>query len=125
GPTAGCGLARPAERLVGRLGEAVDVADVEAPPGAGLVDLDREADPVVHRDRQRLGAAHAPEPGGQDDVTRQRPAEVLPGELGEGLEGALEDALRPDVDPGPGGHLAIHHQALALELAEDVPRRPL
>ncbi len=37
---------------------------------------------------------------------------LAPG-LGEGLIGALNDALRADIDPGPGGHLAVHGQALA------------
>ena len=50
---------------------------------------------------------------------------MLAGRLGEGLVGALQDPLRPDVDPRPGGHLAVHHQALPLELAEDLPGRPL
>ena len=35
-----------------------------------LVDLDREADAVVHRHGQRLGAAHPAETGGQDDAAR-------------------------------------------------------
>ena len=32
---------------------------------------------------------------------------------------------RADVDPGPGGHLAVHHQALAIELVEVLPGRPV
>src|ERR1700690_2229118 len=47
------------------------------------------------------------------------------GELGERLERALQDALGADVDPRPSGHLAVHRQALALELAEDLPGGPL
>ena len=45
--------------------------------------------------------------------------------LGEGLVGALDDPLRGDVDPRAGGHLAVHRQAGALELAELLPRRPV
>ena len=45
-PAGGRGRAGPGERL-GRIGgQPVDVADVQASPGAGLVDLDREADRV-------------------------------------------------------------------------------
>ena len=66
-----------------------------------------------------------PRPGGQRHPTAQRAAEVLAGQLGERLERALQDALRPDVDPRAGGHLAVHRQALALELAEDLPGGPL
>ena len=43
---------------------------------------------------------------------------------GERLERALQDALRADVDPRAGGHLAVHHQAARLELAEVAPRSP-
>ena len=105
--------------------EPVDVADVEPAPRPRLVDLDREADAAVHRHRERLGAAHPAEARRQHEPSGQRPAEVLAGQLGERLVRALEDPLGPDVDPGPGGHLAVHHQALALELAEDLPGRPV
>ena len=52
-------------------------------------------------------------------------AEVLLARGGERLEGALQDPLRADVDPGAGRHLAEHRQPLRLEPAELVPRRPL
>ena len=62
-------------------------------------------------------------------VRIQRPGEiaavVLAAGLDEGLVGALHDALGADVDPRAGGHLAVHHQALAVELVEVLPRRPL
>ena len=43
----------------------------------------------------------------------------------EGLVGALQDALRADVDPRAGGHLPVHREAELLEPAELVPGRPL
>ena len=49
---------------------------------------------------------------------------MLAAHLGEGLVGALDDALRADVDPAAGGHLAVHHQPLAIELVEHLPIRP-
>ena len=42
----------------------------------------------------------------------------------EGLERALHDALRADVDPRAGGHLAVHHQAQRFQPAEFVPVGP-
>ena len=45
--------------------------------------------------------------------------------LDERLVGALHDALRADIDPGAGGHLAVHHEPLAIELVEAVPGRPV
>ena len=117
--------ARPGQRLGRIVGQPVDVADLEATAGARLVDLDDDGDAVVHRHRQRLGAAHPAETGRQGHGPAQRPAEVLAGGLGERLVGALQDPLGPDVDPRPGGHLAVHHQAAPLELAEVLPGRPL
>src|SRR5574338_309107 len=50
---------------------------------------------------------------------------MLAGGLGEGLVGALDDSLRGDVDPGAGGHLAVHRQPGALQLAELLPGGPV
>jgi hypothetical protein len=121
---AGGGGAGPAERLARVIGEPVDVADVEATARPRLVDLDGDADAFVHRHRQRLGATHPAKAGRQRHGPAEGPAEVLPGDLGKGLVRTLEDALRPDVDPRPRGHLAVHHQAALLEVAEDLPGRP-
>ncbi len=46
------------------------------------------------------------------------------GECGEGLEGALQDALGTDVNPASRGHLAVHHQALAIEFVKVLPVGP-
>ena len=43
----------------------------------------------------------------------------------EGFIGALHDALRADIDPGSGGHLAVHHQALAIQFVEMIPGGPV
>ena len=62
-------------------------------------------------------------------VRIQLPGEVaavmLAADLDEGLVGALHDALAADVDPRAGRHLAVHHQALAIELVEVLPGRPV
>ena len=50
---------------------------------------------------------------------------MLATHLDEGLVGALHDALRADVDPRAGRHLAVHHQALAIEFVEVLPGRPV
>ncbi len=112
-------------RLVEVVGQLVDVAGVEAASSPGLVDLDDEGGALVHRDGERLRAAHPAQAGGERHRAGQGATEVLAGRLGEGLVGALDDALRRDVDPRAGGHLAVHRQAGALELAELLPRRPV
>ena len=89
------------------------------------IDVDAQRDAVVHRDRQRLGAAHAAEAGRERDRAGERAAELAPGDLGEALVGALQDPLGADVDPRPGRHLAVHREAERLEPAELLPVRPL
>src|SRR3546814_4044617 len=42
----------------------------------------------------------------------------------EGFIGALNDALAADIDPAARGHLAVHHQALFIELVAMLPTRP-
>ena len=87
--------------------------------------FDRQAAGAGHDGRQRLRAAHAAEPGGQDPLALEVAAIVLAAGLDEGLVGALNDALRADVDPRAGRHLAVHHQALLIELVEFLPVRPV
>ena len=53
------------------------------------------------------------------------PPEALVGHGGEGLEGALQDALGADVDPGAGGHLPVHRQPEVLQAAELLPVGPV
>jgi hypothetical protein len=77
------------------------------------------------RGGQRLRAAHAAQAGGQDPAPGQVAAVVLAAGLDKGLVGALHDALAADVDPAAGRHLAVHHQALAVELVEVFPGGPL
>jgi hypothetical protein len=113
------------QRLVERMGLLVDIAGAQAEIDAGLVAFDREAAGAGHDGRQRLGAAHAAKAAGQDPLALEVAAIVLAAGLGEGLVGALNDALRADIDPGARGHLAVHHQALLVELVEMVPVGPV
>ena len=78
-----------------------------------------------HGRGKRLRAAHAAEPGGQDPLAGEVAAVMLAAHLHEGLVGALHDALRADIDPRAGRHLAVHHEPLAIELVEVVPGGPV
>ena len=93
---------------------------------AARIDLDAEERGAVHGGGQRLGPAHAAQAGGE---RRSGPAEVaaeMPaGTGGERLVGALQDALRADVNPAAGRHLAEHRQAHRFQPAKFFPRRPL
>ncbi len=105
----------------------VAVAGLEAAVDPVGVDLGDESGAASHGDRERLGAAHASEPGGHGEPSGEGAvgrAQVAPPRLGEGLVRSLEDSLRPDVDPRAGRHLAVHRQAESLETPELVPRPP-
>ena len=58
------------DRLVQVVGALVEVAGRQALLDARRIDLDDQRDAAVHRDGQRLGAAHAAEAGGDDDACR-------------------------------------------------------
>ncbi len=66
-----------------------------------------------------------PAPPVSVSVPASEPPNRLAGHRTERLVRALQDALRADVDPRAGGHLAVHRQALGLELAELGPGRPV
>ena len=113
------------ERLVEGLGLLVDVAGAQAEIDRVRIALDGEAAGAGHDRGERLRAAHAAEAAGQHPLAGEIAAIVLAAGLHEGLVGALHDALRADVDPRAGRHLAVHGEALAIELVEMVPGRPV
>ena len=112
------------QRVVERRRRFVEVARRQPALDPRRIDLDDERHALVHRDRQRLGAAHAAEAGGHGERAAQRAAEMAPGDRGQRLVGALQDALRADVNPRSGRHLAVHRQAAVFEIAEVLPSRP-
>ena len=119
------GLVHPPQRLVEVVALAVEVARLDPTLDPGRIGLDAEGDATVHRDGERLRAAHPAEPAGERHRPRERPAEPLRRGLGERLVRPLQDALGPDVDPRARRHLPVHREPGVLELAERVPRRPL
>ncbi len=92
---------------------------------AGGVDVDDQHHALVHGDRERLRAAHAAAAAGEGQRAGEGAAEPCAGDRAERLVRALQDALRADVDPRAGGHLAVHGEAELLEPAELGPRRPV
>ncbi len=44
---------------------------------------------------------------------------------GESFIGSLQNSLRANIDPASGGHLAVHHQAGAVEFVEMFPIAPV
>ena len=119
------GAADAGQRIVERIGRLVQIAGLEPALDPCRVDLHAQNRGADHRARKRLCSPHPPEPRSQDRATRQvRRPEVLLAGGRERLVRALQDPLRPDVDPAPRGHLAVHRQAERLQAAELFPRRP-
>ena len=112
------------ERLVERARTLIQITGAQPHLDARGLTFDREHRRARHRRRQRLRAAHAAQPRSQDPFPRPVAAVVLAASLDEGLVGPLDDTLAADVDPRAGGHLAVHHQSLAVELVEVLPGRP-
>ena len=112
------------QRLVDAGRAMVDVAGLEALLDPAVLHLDGDAMRPGHHRGERLRAAHAAEARGQYPFALEVAAEMLAAHFGEGLVGALDDALAADVDPRSGRHLAVHHQAQAIEFVELLPGRP-
>ena len=119
------GLVDHGQRFVQIARTAVQIAGGEPHLYPARLALDREQGGVRHGRRQRLGAAHAAEPAGQDPAPGEVAAMVLAAHLDEGFVGALDDALAADIDPRAGRHLAEHRQALPVEFVEFLERRPV
>ena len=107
------------------VGAAVEVAGLQAALDSARVAFDGEHRGAGHGGGQGLRAAHAAQSAGEDPAAGQIAAEVFLARLDEGLVGALDDALRADVDPGAGGHLAVHHQSAAVEFVKMFPVGPM
>ena len=112
------------ERFVDAPCDVIAVAALQALLDALSIDVDAKKERAIHRRGERLGAAHSAHAAGDDELAFQVSAKVLAAGLGEGFVGSLHDALAADVDPRSGGHLPIHHQALAFELVEMLPVGP-
>ena len=102
----------------------VEVAGAQPEVDAALLAFDIERAGAGKAGGQRLRAAHAAKTGGEHPAPAQIALEVLASGLDKGLVGALHNALGADVDPAAGGHLAVHHQASAVELVEVLPVGP-
>ena len=109
--------------------DRVAIARVNATLNTRAIDIDGENHPAVQGDRQGLRSAHPAHASGDHKLALQGSrfagmGKVLVGECGKGLKRALQNALRPNVDPASSRHLAVHHQAFAVEFLKVFPVRP-
>ncbi len=119
------GLDGEPEGMLRGVGPYVQVAVLDTAFDGARVAVDADRHAVVHGDGERLGAAHAAEPCGQGDGPGEAAAELLGGDGGERLVGALEDSLGADVDPRTGRHLPVHGESELFEPPELLPVRPV
>src|SRR5579884_2078434 len=49
---------------------------------------------------------------------------MLPAKCSKGFVGALDDALRSDIDPATGGHLAVHREFKGFQAVEFITCGP-
>ena len=103
----------------------VEIARLEPHLDARRLAFDGDHRGAGHGGGERLRAAHAAKARGQEPFALEIAAIMLAADFGEGLVGALHDALRADIDPRARRHLAVHHQALAIELVEMLPGAPM
>ena len=113
------------QRLIERGRLLIQVAGAQAKVDAALLALNIERAGPGKSSGQWLRTAHAAQPGREDPAPGQRAAKVLASGLHKGFVSALHNALRADVNPATGGHLAVHHQAGAIQLVEVFPVGPL
>ena len=113
------------ERLGDRRRLGVEIARLEPHLDARRLAFDGDHRSAGHGRGERLRAAHAAEPRRQEPFALEIAAIMLAADFREGFVGALHDALRADIDPRAGGHLAVHHEALAIELVELLPGAPM
>ena len=113
------------QRLIKAVSPFVHIACAKTEIDAIRVAFDRKAAGPCHYRGQRLCAAHAAQPSGQDPSAFKIASVMLATSLGEGLVSALHNPLCANINPRAGGHLAVHHQALLIELIEMIPIRPV
>ncbi len=118
------GLARARQASFESRRPFVEIALLEPLLDPRAIDLRHQADALVHRHCERLGAAHAAQACRDREAAGEAAAEVAAGKLSQSLEGSLEDPLGSDVDPRAGGHLAVHRQAEPFETAKFVDGGP-
>ena len=121
----GYGLFDHVERAIKVRGDGFEIADFLAFPRPLRVDIDAEDRPARHAPGQRLGAAHAAQPGGEDEPPGQIAAKAVFGDAHEDLIGALDDALAADILPRARRQPAPADQPLALQLVEHLRLGPL
>ena len=124
-PLLGDSLLHHLQRLVQIGCHRIYILSVETLLDAVWIAFDDQSDTTIHSDGQGLCAAHATTSAGEHEPSSQVFPASLTGGGGQRLIGTLQNALSSDVDPGTGGHLAIHDQSLVFQFVKFIPGGPV
>ncbi|CEJ64440.1 hypothetical protein [Citrobacter pasteurii] len=113
------------QRIVKRCRLLVHVAGTQTEIDPALLAFNIQRTRTRQRCSERLRAAHAAQPGGQNPASAQVTLIMLTPGLNEGFISPLHDALTADVDPAPGGHLAVHRQPFGVQFIKVFPGSPM
>ena len=80
---------------------------------------------AIQRGSERLRATHSAEAAAGHELSSQIALKMFSRCRSKRFVGALQNSLGADVDPASGCHLAIHHQAGAVEFVEVLPVAPM
>jgi hypothetical protein len=103
----------------------VAIAGLQALLDALRIDVNAQKSRAGHGCGEGLSSTHAAHAAADDQLAGEVAAKMLFSSRGKCLERSLHDSLGADVNPGAGGHLAVHHQAGAFEFVELLPVRPV
>ena len=119
------GILQDAQSFVEIVDHHVAVAGFHATLDAFGVYVNSQERCAVQRCGERLRATHSAHAASHDQFSGEVAAKMLACGCCERFVRALQNALRADVNPAAGGHLAIHHQAGAIEFVEMFPVAPV
>ena len=112
------------QRVVQILRLFIEITRAQTKINAALLTLNVQRHRARERRRQRLCATHTAQTCGQNPTPRPVAAKMLTPRLDKGLIRALHNALRANINPATGGHLAVHEQSLAIQFVKMFPIRP-
>ena len=119
------GLFDQGQCLIERGGFLVQVAGLQAKVDPRLIHFTGQHGKTGHGGCQWLSTTHTAQPAGENPLASGVAIEMGFGHRHKGFVGALHNPLRADVNPRTSGHLAVHHQALLIQLVKVIPVGPV
>src|SRR5262249_5815971 len=112
----GCLCSR--DRIIKIFGSDIYLFQLQTPLDTPWVDFDENAYTAVESNGLWLSPTHFAQSGTENKFAAKIAPAMLTSKRAKSFVCSLQNALRPDVDPGTSGHLAVHHQTFAFVLIE-------